>query len=140
MVYITLVFGLAGGAGNCAVTNYFYDSVLRFFAAILSLLNCSFMPRNSHHVRQSWQTTKASFHNGSVIVLRGHSKTTLPNFFLNFDHLSPFKWTIVEIFHLTYLGPSSTHPLFMWLCLDFLLKTYILTSPCHRSLWMPFTL
>ena len=36
--------------GKCAVTNYFYDSVLRFFAAILPLLNCSFMPRNSHHV------------------------------------------------------------------------------------------
>ena len=64
-------FWLVGRAGNCAVTNYFYDSVLRFFAAILSLLNCSFMPRNSHHVRQSWQTTKASFHNGSVIVLKG---------------------------------------------------------------------
>ena len=36
-----------------AVTNYFYvfhKNVLRFFAAILGVVNCTFMPRDSHHV------------------------------------------------------------------------------------------
>ena len=80
-------FWLVGRAGNCAVTNYFYDSVLRFFAAILSLLNCSFMPRNSHHVRQSWQTTKASFHNGSVIVLKKGFNNYVDQILPKFDHL-----------------------------------------------------
>ena len=110
IVLSTYNFGFLVGwqtAGNCAVTNYFYDSVLRFFAAILSLLNCSFMPRNSHHVRQSWQTTKASFHNGSVIVFKGGIRQLRGLNFTQFWPPTLFEWTIVDILHFIYTSLST---------------------------------
>ena len=123
-------FWLVGRAGNCAVTNYFYDSVLRFFAAILSLLNCSFMPRNSHHVRQSWQTTKASFHNGSVIVLKGVVQQLRGP---NFTQVWPptlLEWTIVNLLHTNYTPcVHETKHVFS--------DNNLPTSSCPRSLWMP---
>ena len=102
-------FWLDGRAGNCAVTNYFYDSVLRFFAAILSLLNCSFMPRNSHHVRQSWQTTKASFHNGSVIVLKGGIQQRRGLNYTQFWPPTLLESTIVKLLHTILLHTVFPH-------------------------------
>ena len=157
---------MVGRAGNCAVTNYFYDSVLRFFAAILSLLNCSFMPRNSHHVRQSWQTTKASFHNGSVIVLKGGIRQLRGLNSTQFWPPTLFEWTIVDILHFIYTslsmwtfhdskarnsnfdvilffpqkfkGPPTHIPL-RWTNVDSLLTTYPLL-PVHIVFECPFTL